>query len=288
VASAHPVYYTTDGSDPRLPAGASASDTLVTLLTEDAPKRVLVPSVSNGGNQLGNAPAAFTVTYYKASGTVDNLAAAEQVIADPRQRLHTVTEQAAVINYFNTGSPGQFDNDRPFPGTQMNVDVEDFVILVTGKVLIPSAGEWTFGVNSDDGFGLTLTRGGRTYTMSYPDPRGPGDTLEVFNITQAGQYDLRLVFYERGGGSELELFAAPGRRTSFSATHFRLVGDIARGGLQVGEGNVWFTDYFDDASWTAGTGGEQRQLPQLLRHRRPGRDVQPQRLLLYPYPLRSR
>ncbi len=249
------IYYTTDGSDPRLPAGASASDSLVTLLTEAAPKRVLVPSVANGGDRLGNAPAAFTVTYYKATGTVDSLAAAEQVISDPRKRLHTVTEQAAVINYFNTGSPGQFDNDRPFPGTQMNVDVEDFVILVTGEVLIPSAGEWTFGVNSDDGFGLTLTRGGRTYAMSHPDPRGPGDTLEVFNIAQAGQYDLRLVFYERGGGSELELFAAPGRRNSFSATHFRLVGDIARGGLQVGEGSVWFTDSFDDASWAAGAGG---------------------------------
>lgn len=249
------VYYTTDGSDPRTPAGASASDALVTLLTEDAPKRVLVPSEANGGNQLGNTPAAFTVTYYKATGTVDSLTAAEQVISNPARRQGTATEQATVINYFNTGEPGHFDNDRPFPGTQMNVDVENFVILVTGKVLIPSAGEWTFGVNSDDGFGLTLTRGTRTYTMSHPSPRGPGDTLEVFNVAQAGQYDLRLVFYEQGGGSELELFAAPGRRNSFSATYFRLVGDIARGGLQVGEGNVWFTDHFDDSNWTAGTGG---------------------------------
>ena len=249
------VYYTTDGSDPRLPAGASASDTLVTLLTEDAPKRVLIPSAANAGNQLGNTPAAFTVTYYKASDTVDNLAAAEQVIADPRKRLQTVTEQARVINYFNTGDEGHFANNRPFPGTQMNVDVENFVILVTGKVLIPSAGPWTFGVNSDDGFGMTLKRGNRTYTMSYASPRSPGDTLEVFNIAEAGQYDLRLVFYEQGGGSELELFAAPGSRNTFSETHFRLVGDIARGGLQVGEGNVWFTDHFDDASWTAGTGG---------------------------------
>ncbi len=249
------VYYTADGSDPRLPAGASASDTLVTLLTEDAPKRVLVPSEANGGNQLGNAPAAFTVTYYKAGGTVDSLTRAEQVTSDARQRVATATEQAMVINYFNTGDEGHFGNNRPFPGTQMNVDVENFVILVTGKVLIPSVGQWTFGVNSDDGFGMTLTRGTRTYTMSYADPRSPGDTLEVFNIAQAGQYDLRLVFYEQGGGSELELFAAPGSRNTFSEAHFRLVGDITHGGLQVGEANVWFTDYFDDSSWTAGTGG---------------------------------
>ena len=91
--------------------------------------------------------------------------------------------------------------------------------------------------------------------MSYASPRSPGDTLEVFNIAEAGQYDLRLVFYEQGGGSELELFAAPGSRNTFSETHFRLVGDITRGGLQVGEASVWFTDSFDDSSWTAGTGG---------------------------------
>ncbi len=63
------------------------------------------------------------------------------------------------------------------------------------------------------------------------------------------------MYYEQGGGSELELFAAPGSRTSFSETSFRLVGDITHGGLLVGEGNVWFTDAFDDSSWTAGTGG---------------------------------
>ncbi len=249
------VYYTTDGTDPRAPAGTSASDTLVTLLTEDAPKRVLVPTEANGGDQLGNTPAAFSVTYYKASDTVSSLAIAEQVVSGSRQRLATAAEQATVINYFNTGTPGHFDNDRPFPGTQMNADVDNFVVLVTGKVLIPSAGEWTFGVNSDDGFGLTLTRGTRTYSMSNPSPRSPSDTLEVFNIVQAGQYDLRLVYYEQGGGAELELFASPGRRTSFSETHFRLVGDITHGGLLVGEGNVWFTDAFDDSSWTAGTGG---------------------------------
>ena len=249
------VYYTTDGSDPRLPPWNSADSEIVTLLPEEAPKRVLVPSVANGGDQLGNSPAAFTVTYYKANVAVGSLTVAEQVIANPAQRSSTATEQASVINYFNTGSPGHFDDDRPFPGTQLNADAEDFVILVTGKVLIPATGEWTFGVNSDDGFGLTLTNGKNTYGSSHPDARGPGDTLEVFNIAEAGQYDLRLVFYERGGGSELELFAARGGYASFSATHFHLVGDIGNGGLQVGEGNVWFTNYFDDSDWTIGVGG---------------------------------
>jgi len=249
------VYYTIDGSDPRLPGPASADNKLVTLVPEDAPKRVLVPSLANGGSTLANVSTGFDVTFYKAKGTVDSLTAAEAVIANVSQQARTATEKARVINYFNTASLGNFDGDRAFPGTTLNVDVEDFVVLVTGKVMIPQAGNWTFGVSSDDGFGLTLSRRGKTYTTSYPSPRSPADTLAVFNIAESGLHDLRLVFYERGGGSELELFAARGSFNVFSATSFRLVGDIAKGGLQVGEGSIWFTNSFDDSAWTLGAGG---------------------------------
>ena len=246
------VYYTTDGSDPRQPGYLSADNRIVTLVPEDAPKRVLVPSVANGGSLLANVSAGFDVTFYKARGTVDSLTAAEAVIASAALRTTTAHEQARVINYFNTVSLGNFDADRAFPGTMINVDVENFVVLVTGKVMIPQAGNWTFGVSSDDGFGLTLSRGGKTYTTSYPSPRSPSDTLAVFNIAESGLHDLRLVFYERGGGSELELFAARGSFATFSAASFRLVGDVAKGGLQVGEGSIWFANSFDDSSWRLG------------------------------------
>ncbi len=249
------IYYTTDGSDPRSSSVVSSNDELVTLLPESAAKRVLVPSVANGGNLLTTLSAGFTVTYYKATGTVGSITAAEAVIANPGLRTATASEKAQVINYYNTDSLGHFDADKAFPGTTMNVDVENFVILVTGKVLIPQAGEWTFGVSSDDGYSMTLKKGTRTYASAYPDPRSPGDTLTVFNITEAGVHDLRLVFYEQGGGSELELFAARGSFATFSSTRFRLVGDVANGGLQVGDSNVWYTNSFDDSAWQLGTGG---------------------------------
>ncbi len=248
------IYYTTDGPDPRLPGYLSTDSKTITLVAESAPKRVLVPSVANGGDQLANLTPGFSVTFYKAKGTVGSLTAAEAVIADASQQASTAKEQASVINYFNTGSLGEFGNDRPFPGTTMNVDVDNFVVLVTGKVLIPQPGNWTFGVSSDDGFGLTLTRSGTTYTMSYPDPRSPGDTLSVFNIAEAGLHDLRLVFYEQGGGSELELFAARGSFTAFSSASFRLVGDVAQGGLQVGAGNVWYHECLRRFFLAAGDG----------------------------------
>src|SRR5213075_2187778 len=111
----------------------------------------------------------------------------------------------------------------------INVDVEDFALEATGVVTIPAAGSWTFGVDSDDGFGLVVG----SFNVSYPTPRGPGDTLGTFNFPTPGDYPLRLVFYERGGGSEVELFAAQGSFAGWNSTNFRLVGDSANGGLAI-------------------------------------------------------
>ncbi len=249
------VYYTMDGSDPRTPGFLSDDNHEVTLVSESASKRVLVPSVANGGNLLRHFSGGFEVTCYQAKGLVDSLAAAEAVIADASLRTSTAQEQARVINYRNTGSPGHFDADRLFPGTALGVDVEDFVVLVTGKIVIPDTGDWTFGVSSDDGFGLTLSRRGRSYTSSSPSLRLPGDTLAVFNIAESGLYDLRLVFYQRDGGSELELFAAQGSFTAFSAADFLLVGDMITVSPQGEDGTVWVTSSFDDSAWRLGTGG---------------------------------
>jgi hypothetical protein len=248
------IYYTLDGSDPRIPTAQSAPGAAVTLVAENAAKRVLVPSVANGGNLLGNKPAEFQVTFYQANRTVSSLDIAETVISNPSYRTTVVTQMAPVINFFNTDVGGNFAADKPFPGTTINVNVDNFVILVTGTIIIPSAGPWTFGVSSDDGFGLKLTGTNQTFSLSYPDPRSPGDSLGVFNVTQPGPYQLRLVFYEQGGGSELELYAAKGSYSTFSSNIFRLLGDLATG-IQVGQGNIWFTGYFNDSTWPTGSGG---------------------------------
>jgi hypothetical protein len=152
------------------------------------------------------------------------------VIADPGLQSATVTASAPVLNYVNTGGGAHFASDQPFPGTVIGPDINDFVILATTTVVIPQAGLWTFGVSSDDGFGLTLSREPVEFSSSFTGQRPPGDTLAVWNIPEAGAYALRLVFFERGGGSELELFAAQGSHASFN-TAFRLVGDTAGGGL---------------------------------------------------------
>lgn len=47
------IYYTTDGTDPRLPS--AAPDVSMVLVPENAPKTALVPSVANGGNLLDDS-----------------------------------------------------------------------------------------------------------------------------------------------------------------------------------------------------------------------------------------
>jgi hypothetical protein len=105
--------------------------------------------------------------------------------------------------------------------------MNNFVTEATGIISIPTSGAWTFGVNSDDGFRCTIGAN----VFEYPPPRGPADTFATFTLA-AGDYPVRLVFYECGGGSEVEFFAALGTYSSFNA-NFRLVGNTAGGGLAV-------------------------------------------------------
>src|SRR2546430_2071822 len=152
---------------------------------------------------------------------------ADNVLATPSLQGAVFTENRNVVNYVNTGSGANFGGDFTFPGFTIGVDENNFVTEATGIITIPFAGNWTFGINSDDGFRVVIG----TNVFSYPSPRGPGDTFATFNLG-AGDYPVRLVFYECGGGAEVEFFGASGSFSAFNAS-FRLVGDTVTGGLAV-------------------------------------------------------
>jgi hypothetical protein len=233
---------------PDISYGLAQDVTTNRLVSSGASARVLVPpdgTLGTSWTQVGfndagwisgptgvgyeTAVAGFAVYNYVASVGVCSLAAARGVIANPSQQLAVFSENAAGIDYFNTGGSGNYGGDRTFPGLSLGVDQDNFVVEATATITIPSPGNWTFGVNSDDGFFLTV--GG--FSMSYPDPRGPDNTLATFGFPAAGDYPLDLIFYECGGGSEVELFAAQGSFGAWDSSNFRLVGDVANGGLAV-------------------------------------------------------
>ncbi|MHB1036931.1 MAG: lamin tail domain-containing protein [Pirellulales bacterium] len=196
------------------------------------PNLVPGPEWGDGTTGIGfeSSVPGFAVSNYVANLVVDSLATAESVIITPGKQSAVYSENAATVNYVNTGDGAHFLSDRTVPGFTINVDRDDYVIEAKGTVTIPAAGDWTFGVNSDDGFGLNVG----TFRMEYPNQRGPADTFGTFTFPAAGDYPVRLVMYERGGGSEVELYAAKGGFTSYAGTDtWRLVGDTAAGGLAV-------------------------------------------------------
>src|SRR5436190_2369262 len=165
----------------------------------------------------------FAVKNIRANIGVCDLGTADGVLITPSQQAAVFTENRGVINYLNASGDANFGGGVTFPGFSLGVDENNFVTEATGIIMIGISGSWTFGVNSDDGFRCTIG----TNEFSYPSPRGPGDTYATFNLA-AGDYPVRLVFYECGGGAELEFFAASGVYTSFNAA-FRLVGDTGSG-----------------------------------------------------------
>ena len=169
----------------------------------------------------------FTVQDAKSTGRIVNISESIQLLDGTGQQSST-TAITPVVNFFDTGDPGRYGDDLPFPNNTSGDD-NDFAIRATGTITIPSSGTWTFGTNSDDGARLRIN--GRNVinddTLHAPQDRFGTTTLD------AGQHELELIFFERGGGAEVELFAAQGTRTTFSASAFRLVGDVDNGGLEV-------------------------------------------------------
>ena len=173
----------------------------------------------------------FAVWNTKANTTVGHLDTALQVIDTPSMQSYVNAENIAVINYNNYDAAGHYGGDVNFPGfTGLQ---NDFVVEATGFVTIPSAGQWSFGVNSDDGFSLALDNGVDSFFMSYPGIRSAADSISMFTFTQAGPCSMRLVYYDRLEGAGVEMFAAPGSYASFNAAAFDLVGDTANGGLEI-------------------------------------------------------
>ncbi len=232
---------------PNISYGVAQNLLVSHLVSNASPARILIPT--NGVLGTGWTAAAFndsawraatngvgyetyvpgfSIRNIRANGGVCSLSAADSVLANPSQQAAVFTETRNVVNYMNTGGGANFGNDATFPGLTINVDSDNFVLEATGIITIPTTGNWTFGVNSDDGFRVDIGAN----TFSFPAPRGPADTLATFNLA-AGDYPVRVVFYECGGGAEMEFYAASGSQGTFNAAVFRLVGDTAGGGLAV-------------------------------------------------------
>ena len=115
------------------------------------------------------------------------------------------------IGNFQPILTGTADDPVPgIPGTGLTgtLRFENFTAEVFAYLDLP-AGYQKFGVNSDDGFKLQVgTPGQTTGTILFTTDVGKGasDIPVAFITPQAGLVPIRLVWYQGGGGGNLEFF----------------------------------------------------------------------------------
>ena len=177
----------------------------------------------------------ITVTCYQSDMYIESIDDAEACIANPSQWIaEPIVEVYDVINFSDSGIGTHFENPVLFPcQSEVGKDNENFVMLIETQINIPEAGYWSFGVLSDDGFKLNITGNGVDFYSEYSGTRAAEDTVTSFNFPLAGIYQVRLLYFEATADAELEFYAAKGQYNSFNG-NCRLVGDVANGGLPVG------------------------------------------------------
>ncbi len=138
--------------------------------------------------------------------------------------LNEVTQIIPRFNYLGEGAEGRFGDNLLLPVWA----TDHYVNRVTGTIIIPAAGPWTIGLNSDDGGRISVDG---NIVMDDPNFHGPQDSLVTLNLS-AGPHTIEAWYWEGGGGDSGELFAAPGSFSNWDDS-MRLIGDTANGGLPV-------------------------------------------------------
>jgi len=167
--------------------------------------------------------------------------AVQQALA-PNQPGYTgnlLDTNAAVVNFSLAGAgAGLMPNDSPFPAEATGLPTDDFLLLARASVRVPTSGDWTIGVHSDEGFALRFK--GAPFTavngngeldanfpefMSYPNLTGDSSTLGTLTNLTAGRYEIEFITWQRTGTANCEIYSAPGAFLADSDTdQWQLIG----------------------------------------------------------------
>ncbi len=184
---------------------------------------------------------------------ITTMALAKDLLNNPLASDLVETGTDTVVNHRDpttNGEPaGRFGNSHNFLNdtstTPPDFDDQDFVFNAKTTVVITTAGDYTFGFDSDDGAEIILE--GASFTNAFGPAVANGTALTADILTgsslsagwthmEPGTYDLEFTMFERGGGAFAELFVAPGRALGFSTDFFELLN--ATGGKVVGPRSI--------------------------------------------------
>jgi len=154
----------------------------------------------------------FFVQQAFSSSQINTLADCDALISGTNS-VSVWSGYSPTINF--TDNSNSHYTDTMFPGG----DASDFVVHATATITIPTAGAWTFGISSDDGARLKVDG---TAVITDDSQHAVADHFGTVTLT-AGTHTVDLVYFNRSGGDVVELFAASGTLSAFSAS-FQLVG----------------------------------------------------------------
>ncbi|HET6407095.1 MAG TPA: chitobiase/beta-hexosaminidase C-terminal domain-containing protein, partial [Chthoniobacteraceae bacterium] len=241
------------GQYPDKPYGYQQTVSTIQLVGPSAPLKVFVPtgttpdnatwtartfadgSWTSGANGVGfetTVPSWALRTVFS-NQTIPSLSQAESVLVTPSLQISSESLNHPVVNFDNSVSPGHYSPENTPPALNTG-DRDQYVVEAVGTITVPSAGAWTFCVSSDDGCSLQIRPVGGSYTtvLSYTGLRGMGDSIGTYNIPSAGDYEIRAIVFENGGGSGGEVSARFGSVGVWDST-FKLIGDTVSGGFAV-------------------------------------------------------
>ncbi len=229
-----------------LAALASASSLAQVAIPESAALPSSAADTSKPGflwhvHQVASSqPTTLTRTEAQLAGTLgDNVAdpAAQGAASGPATAPNPATAPIefilpGVLNLNQVeGSAGNFTPDEQMPGIPGTGGSTDNIAAEALTWLDLPAGEIVMGVNSDDGFRVTI--GGAnptdrfgTIVGEFDAGRGAADSIFRFNITKAGLYAARLIYNEGGSDASVEWFTQKTDGTKV------LVNDVANGGIK--------------------------------------------------------
>ena len=169
------------------------------------------------------------------SGPLNTLADAKALLNAPDGDDLRFEGSAGTVNHrdqtTNGGGSGRFGTGQNFLNDTFNnppdFDDNDFVFDAKTQIVIETAGDYTFGFDSDDAAEIILE--GADFTNAFGPAVANGNAITADILTgssfsagwtflEPGTYDLEFTMFERGGGAFAELFVAPGRGRASART----------------------------------------------------------------------
>jgi len=223
------IYYTLDGSDPRLPASLLTPGTEVTLVTENAAKRYLVPT----GPVVPSTGSILREYWTGISGwAVSDLTSSPDFPDNPS----------------GSNLPTSFEAPTNW--------ADNYGTRIRGHLHPPTTGSYTFWIASDDSSELWLSTSENpanktkiAYAPSWTSPREwtkyASQQSSAKSLVAGQKYYIEALMKEGGGGDNLAAaWQGPG------ITRAVIDGQYLSPAYE-----TWFTSQFDDSSWPSGTGG---------------------------------